>query len=147
MLTHLLAALRRAGSVGVINGYAYTSGSARRDYRLSLARAAAVAHFLENRGIPASSLIVVGHGASHLVDSRALGGRQPGAGCHRGTLTVELDLLTRPSCAARYRRQRRLRMCSAPDGFGEEGRLLERGSVGEVGRPGRWCLRYARSVG
>ena len=37
------------------------------NFRLSYARAAAVAGFLEAHGIPASSLIVVGHGASNLV--------------------------------------------------------------------------------
>ena len=70
VLMPLIAALRQPGAVAVINGYAYTAGSADSDYKLSLARAAAVARFFENHGIPASSLIVVGHGASRLVTPR-----------------------------------------------------------------------------
>jgi outer membrane protein OmpA-like peptidoglycan-associated protein len=71
VLTPLLALLRRPGALGVINGYAYALGSARRDYEFSLAQAAAVARFLEAHGVPASSLVVVGHGASHLATSDA----------------------------------------------------------------------------
>jgi hypothetical protein len=67
------AALRRPGTVAVINGYTYAAGSAHRDYKLSLARAAAVARFFENHRIPASSLVVVGHGASRLVTPRSAG--------------------------------------------------------------------------
>jgi len=67
VLTPLLAPLRRPGVTGVINGYAFAEGSARRDYQLSHARAVAVAGFFEAHGVPASSLVVVGHGASHLV--------------------------------------------------------------------------------
>jgi outer membrane protein OmpA-like peptidoglycan-associated protein len=73
VLTPLITALRRPGAVAVINGYAYAAGSAHRDYKLSLARAAAVARFFEDHGIPASSLVVVGHGASRLVTPRAAG--------------------------------------------------------------------------
>jgi len=73
VLTPLLAALRRPGAVGVVNGYAYTAGSIGRDNKLALARAAAVARYLENRGIPASSLIVVGHGLGRLVTTRSSG--------------------------------------------------------------------------
>jgi outer membrane protein OmpA-like peptidoglycan-associated protein len=73
VLTPLISALRQPGAVAVINGYAYTAGSAHRDYKLSLARAAAVARFFEDHGIPASSLIVVGHGASRLVTPRPAG--------------------------------------------------------------------------
>ena len=73
VLTPIIAALRQPGAVAVINGYAYTAGSAHRDYKLSLARAAAVARFFESHGIPASSLIVVGHGASRLVTPRHAG--------------------------------------------------------------------------
>jgi outer membrane protein OmpA-like peptidoglycan-associated protein len=71
VLTPLLASLRRPGALGVINGYAYALGSGRRDYEFSLAQAAAVARFLEAHGVPASSLVVVGHGASHLASSGA----------------------------------------------------------------------------
>jgi outer membrane protein OmpA-like peptidoglycan-associated protein len=73
VLSPLISALRQPGAVAVINGYAYTAGSAHHDYKLSLARAAAVARFFENHGIPASSLIVVGHGASRLVTPRSAG--------------------------------------------------------------------------
>jgi outer membrane protein OmpA-like peptidoglycan-associated protein len=66
-ITPLLAPLRRPGAVAVINGYASTPGSATTNYLLSYARAAAVAAFLEAHGIPASSLVVIGHGASDLV--------------------------------------------------------------------------------
>lgn len=66
VLTRLLRPLRQAGATAVINGYASTPGSVRANYRLSYARAAAVARFLETRGIPASSLVIVGHGASDL---------------------------------------------------------------------------------
>jgi len=69
VLTPLLAPLRSPGAIGVINGYAYALGNAKRDYEFSLARAVSVARFLEGHGIPASSLIVVGHGASHLAPS------------------------------------------------------------------------------
>ena len=51
----------------MINGYASTPGSATTNYLISYARAAAVAAFLEAHGIPASSLVVVGHGANDLV--------------------------------------------------------------------------------
>jgi outer membrane protein OmpA-like peptidoglycan-associated protein len=67
VLTPLIAPLREAGAAAVINGYASTPGSSATNYRLSYARAAAVAAFLEARGIPASSLGVVGHGATDLV--------------------------------------------------------------------------------
>jgi outer membrane protein OmpA-like peptidoglycan-associated protein len=67
VLTPLIVPLREAGAAAVINGYASTPGSSETNYRLSYARAAAVAAFLEARGIPASSLDVVGHGATDLV--------------------------------------------------------------------------------
>jgi len=63
-LTRLLARLREPGTTAVINGYASTPGSARDNYLLSYQRAAQVAAFLEARGVPASSLIIVGHGAT-----------------------------------------------------------------------------------
>jgi outer membrane protein OmpA-like peptidoglycan-associated protein len=67
VLTPVIAPLREAGAAAVINGYASTPGSREANYLLSYARAAAVAAFLEARGIPASSLDIVGHGASDLV--------------------------------------------------------------------------------
>jgi outer membrane protein OmpA-like peptidoglycan-associated protein len=67
VLTPLIAPLREAGAAAVINGYASTPGSRKANYFLSYARAAAVAAFLEAHGIPASSLDIVGHGASDLV--------------------------------------------------------------------------------
>jgi outer membrane protein OmpA-like peptidoglycan-associated protein len=67
VLTPLVAPLREAGAAAVINGYASTPGSSQANYLLSYARAAAVAAFLERHGIPASSLDVIGHGATNLV--------------------------------------------------------------------------------
>jgi len=81
VLTPLLPALRRPGAVAVVNGYAYTAGSLWRNYKLSLARAAAVASYLENHGIPASSLIVVGHGISRV-------GAHGSPGANGGVLVV-----------------------------------------------------------
>ena len=66
-LTRLLPQLLAAGVTAVINGYASTPGTAEINYTLSYERAAAVAAFLESHGVPASSLIIVGHGASDLV--------------------------------------------------------------------------------
>lgn len=66
-LTALLPQLRATGVTAVINGFASTPGSALANYALSYDRAAMVAAFLESRGVPASSLIIVGHGASDLV--------------------------------------------------------------------------------
>jgi peptidoglycan-binding protein ArfA len=66
-ITPLLTPLRQPGAVAVINGYASTPGSVTANYLISYARAAAVAAFLEAHGIPASSLMIVGHGANGLV--------------------------------------------------------------------------------
>jgi peptidoglycan-binding protein ArfA len=66
-LTPLVAPLHKPRATAVINGFASTPGSAAANYRLSCARAAAVAGFLAAHGVPASSLEVVGHGASDLV--------------------------------------------------------------------------------
>ena len=66
-LSKLLPQVRAAGVTVVINGYASTPGTAQANYTLSYQRAAAVAAFLESHGVPASSLIIVGHGASDLV--------------------------------------------------------------------------------
>jgi outer membrane protein OmpA-like peptidoglycan-associated protein len=63
-LTRLLTGLRKPGATAVINGYASTPGSARANYLLSYQRAAQVAGFLEAHGVPASALIIVGHGAT-----------------------------------------------------------------------------------
>lgn len=67
VLAPLVALLRPPGVTAVVNGYASTTGSASRNYSLSQARATAVAQFFEAHGIPASSLLAVGHGASDLV--------------------------------------------------------------------------------
>jgi outer membrane protein OmpA-like peptidoglycan-associated protein len=67
VLTPVIALLREPGAAAVINGYASTPGSSEANYLLSYARAAAVAAFFEARGIPASSLEIVGHGATNLV--------------------------------------------------------------------------------
>jgi len=75
VLTPLLVPLRRPGVIAVINGYAFADGDAQRDYNLSHAQAVAVASFLEARGVPASSLVVVGHGATHLVTPAPAGAR------------------------------------------------------------------------
>lgn len=83
LLARLLPLLRRPGAAAVINGYASTPGTAAGNYRLSYARAAAVARFLETDGIPASSLVVVGHGASNLI---APG---PSAANRRVTIVIE----------------------------------------------------------
>jgi outer membrane protein OmpA-like peptidoglycan-associated protein len=63
-LTLLLSQLREAGVTAVINGFASAPGTALANYTLSFDRAAAVASFFESHGIPASALIIAGHGAS-----------------------------------------------------------------------------------
>lgn len=67
VLAPVVAELRRPGATGVINGYASAPGSAQRNQMLSQDRAAAVAAFLEARGVPRSSLLVIGHGATDLL--------------------------------------------------------------------------------
>jgi outer membrane protein OmpA-like peptidoglycan-associated protein len=67
VLAPLVAELRRPGASGVVNGYASAPGSAQHNLVLSQDRAAAVAAFLEARGVPKSSLLAVGHGATDLV--------------------------------------------------------------------------------
>ena len=66
-LTKLLPKLRGARVTVVINGYASTPGTAGTNYTLSYERAATVAAFFEAHGVPESSLIIVGHGASDLI--------------------------------------------------------------------------------
>jgi outer membrane protein OmpA-like peptidoglycan-associated protein len=66
-LTPLVPQLREAGVTAVINGFASTPGTALANYALSYGRAAMVASFFESHGIPASTLIIVGHGASDLI--------------------------------------------------------------------------------
>jgi outer membrane protein OmpA-like peptidoglycan-associated protein len=65
-LTALLPQLRVAGVTAVLNGFASVPGTALSNYRLSYRRAAAVAAFFEAHGIPAASLIIVGHGSRDL---------------------------------------------------------------------------------
>jgi outer membrane protein OmpA-like peptidoglycan-associated protein len=67
VLAPLITPLRQPGAAAVINGYASTPGTSQANYLLSYARAAAVAAFLEAYGVPASSLEVIGHGATDLV--------------------------------------------------------------------------------
>jgi outer membrane protein OmpA-like peptidoglycan-associated protein len=64
VLSALLPRLREAGVTAVINGFASMTGSAAANYTLSYQRAAAVATFFESRNVPASALIIVGHGVS-----------------------------------------------------------------------------------
>lgn len=70
-LTQLLPPLREPGATGVINGFASTTGTAQANYLLSYQRATAVGQFFEEHGIPASSLIIVGHGATDAAGSGA----------------------------------------------------------------------------
>jgi outer membrane protein OmpA-like peptidoglycan-associated protein len=66
VLAPILTDLRRPGASGIVNGFASTPGSGHHNQVLSQERASAVARYLEARGIPQSSLVVVGHGASNL---------------------------------------------------------------------------------
>lgn len=72
-LTMLLPRLREAGVAAVINGFASTPGTALANYTLSSERASVVASFFESQGIPASALIIVGHGARDLVAAGSSG--------------------------------------------------------------------------
>jgi len=67
VLAPLLAPLRQPGALAVINGYASATGSERTNMRISLARATSVASWLRARNVPASSLDIVGHGATDLI--------------------------------------------------------------------------------
>ncbi len=67
VLAPVIAELRRPGSTGVVNGYASAPGSVQRNQVLSQDRAATVAAFLEAKGVPKSSLLVIGHGATDLI--------------------------------------------------------------------------------
>jgi outer membrane protein OmpA-like peptidoglycan-associated protein len=83
VLSPLLGPLRSPGAIAVIGGYASTPGSIETNYRLSYARATSVANFFESHGIPASSLVIVGHGADDLI---APG---PSAANRRVTVVIE----------------------------------------------------------
>jgi outer membrane protein OmpA-like peptidoglycan-associated protein len=72
-LTRLLPLLHKAGVTAVINGFASTPGTAEANYILSFERANTVARFFETHSISASSLIIVGHGATDLTGSGASG--------------------------------------------------------------------------
>jgi len=72
-LTRMLPRLREPGVTVVINGFASTPGMAEANYMLSFERATVVAHFFESHGMAASSLIIVGHGASDLTGPGASG--------------------------------------------------------------------------
>jgi outer membrane protein OmpA-like peptidoglycan-associated protein len=82
-LTALLPRLRGPGVTAVINGFASTPGTAPANYTLSFDRATMVAYFLESRGIPASTLIIVGHGASDLVG--------PGSSAQNRRVTIVIE--------------------------------------------------------
>jgi outer membrane protein OmpA-like peptidoglycan-associated protein len=64
VLAGLVPGLLRPGATAVVSGYASTPGTANANYLLSYARAAAAARYLESRNVPASALIIVGHGAT-----------------------------------------------------------------------------------
>jgi len=83
MLAPLVKLLDRPGATCVINGYASTPGSRQLNYRLSYLRAAAVANFLEARGVPASAIFIVGHGATGL--------SAPGASAKNRQVTVVIQ--------------------------------------------------------
>ena len=89
-LTALLPRLRRAGVTAVINGFASTPGTAEVNYTLSYDRASAVAAFFESHGVPATSLIIVGHGASDPVASGDSGLNRRVTRGHRVALTSGL---------------------------------------------------------
>jgi outer membrane protein OmpA-like peptidoglycan-associated protein len=72
-LTALLPQLREAGITALINGFASTPGTILANYTLSYDRASAVASFFESRGVPASALIIVGHGANDLLATGSSG--------------------------------------------------------------------------
>jgi outer membrane protein OmpA-like peptidoglycan-associated protein len=72
-LTGLLPQLRESEVTMVINGYASTPGTAEANYVLSFERAAAVARWLEARGVQESALVIVGHGASDVTGRGASG--------------------------------------------------------------------------
>jgi outer membrane protein OmpA-like peptidoglycan-associated protein len=82
-LSALLPRLHQAGATAVINGFASTTGTAPHNYALSYERAAAAAVFFESKGIPASSLLIVGHGASDPV--------APGTSPDNRRLTVVIE--------------------------------------------------------
>jgi outer membrane protein OmpA-like peptidoglycan-associated protein len=65
-IARLVAPLRRPGSTALISGFASTPGTARANYLLSFARASVVARYLEAWKIPASALVIIGHGAGDL---------------------------------------------------------------------------------
>ena len=72
-LTRLLGQLRREGVTAVINGFASTPGTFEINYTLSFERAARVASFFISHGVPESSLIIVGHGATDVIGSGTAG--------------------------------------------------------------------------
>lgn len=82
-LAALLPQLRAAGVTAVINGFASMPGAAPANYALSYNRAAAVAAYFEARGVPVSSLVIVGHGATDLV--------APGGSASNRRVTVVIE--------------------------------------------------------
>jgi outer membrane protein OmpA-like peptidoglycan-associated protein len=72
-LARLVPDLQRPGATAIISGFASTPGTARANYLLSYARASAAARYLESKNVPASALIIVGHGATDLTGPGASG--------------------------------------------------------------------------
>ena len=73
VLSPVVTDLRRPEAGGVVNGFSSVPGGRRHNQVLSQERALAVSAYLEARGVPRSSLIAVGHGASDLVAPGASG--------------------------------------------------------------------------
>jgi len=76
VLAPVVTGLRRPGATAVVNGFASTPGSSHHNQVLSQDRASAVARYLESRGVPRSSLLAVGHGATNLVAPGPSGGNR-----------------------------------------------------------------------
>jgi outer membrane protein OmpA-like peptidoglycan-associated protein len=66
-LMQALALLQIPGATAVVNGYASSTGNPIANLVLSQARAQSVATWLENRGVAASALLVIGHGAHDFI--------------------------------------------------------------------------------
>jgi outer membrane protein OmpA-like peptidoglycan-associated protein len=66
-LKQALALLQIPGATAVVNGYASSTGNPIGNLVLSQARAQSVATWLESRGVAASALLVIGHGAHDFI--------------------------------------------------------------------------------
>jgi phosphate transport system substrate-binding protein len=83
-----------AGAHLLVVGHADTHGSKAANQAMSLARANAVAHYLEEQGVPASAIRVEGHGADEPVATN-----QSGAG-RGGNRRVDVTVLPAAAAAA-----------------------------------------------